>query len=400
MILSEQPIGRMRVNAPAVTVSSTFYDLAQIRADLLDFLQDEIGYRPLLSEYPSFPIDPDADTIENCKRRVEQDADILVLVIGGRYGYVDKASDKSVTNLEYLAARAKGIPIYIFVDRNIMAVLPVWRSNPSGDFSGAVDNVRLFEFVEQVRSEDRVWTQEFGRAQDIVAALRTQFAYLMLQGLQWRTRLRSQPLRLLTGLHGEALRLALERPKGWEYLLLGQVLCDEVEENEDLRREHRLGMLLGSGEQVAPESTGRWLMARLGELRNVAYSLDILVNRAWPEALREPGTPADVTEIVFVARKIASVHRHAIEWSQRVRKSNVEERFVLVRNELAQFSDSMIENIENFGPSFLRQVNEALATPIEEGEEQRVIEATLTIELSNLDRFSEEIDRLAEDGED
>jgi len=41
MILSEQPIGRMRVNAPAVTVSSTFYDLAQIRADLLDFLQDE-----------------------------------------------------------------------------------------------------------------------------------------------------------------------------------------------------------------------------------------------------------------------------------------------------------------------------------------------------------------------
>jgi len=222
----------------------------------------------------------------------------------------------------------------------------------------------------------------------------------MLQGLQWRTRLRSQPLRLLTGLHGEALRLALERPKGWEYLLLGQVLCDEVEENEDLRREHRLGMLLGSGEQVAPESTGRWLMARLGELRNVAYSLDILVNRAWPEALREPGTPADVTEIVFVARKIASVHRHAIEWSQRVRKSNVEERFVLVRNELAQFSDSMIENIENFGPSFLRQVNEALATPIEEGEEQRVIEATLTIELSNLDRFSEEIDRLAEDGED
>jgi hypothetical protein len=41
-------------------------------------------YRPLLAEHPSFPIDPDAITIENCRRRVEQDADTLVLVIGGR----------------------------------------------------------------------------------------------------------------------------------------------------------------------------------------------------------------------------------------------------------------------------------------------------------------------------
>lgn len=88
------------MSTPAVMVSSTFYDLAQVRTDLLDFLQNEVGYRPLLSEHTSFPIDPDADTVENCKRRVERDADIFVLIIGGRYGYVDEATDKSVTNLE------------------------------------------------------------------------------------------------------------------------------------------------------------------------------------------------------------------------------------------------------------------------------------------------------------
>jgi Domain of unknown function (DUF4062) len=77
------------MSTPAVMISSTFYDLAQVRADLLDFLQNEVGYRPLLSEHKSFPVDPDADTVENCKRRVERDADIFVLIIGGRYGYVD-----------------------------------------------------------------------------------------------------------------------------------------------------------------------------------------------------------------------------------------------------------------------------------------------------------------------
>jgi hypothetical protein len=171
-------------------------------------------------------------------------------------------------------------------------------------------------------------------------------------------------------------------------------LCDEIEANDDLRREHKLGVLLGLGERVLPENTSQWLRAQLDGLQNIADSLDTLTNRTWQEAMRPPGTPGDVTEIVFVARQIAAVHRHAIEWSQHIRKAYVEERFRPVRNELAQFSDSIIENIEDLGPNFLRQVKEALATPLGEGEERRVIETSLVIGLSNLDRFSEEIDRL------
>ena len=93
-----------------------------------------------------------------------------------------------------------------------------------------------------------------------------------------------------------------------------------------------------------------------------------------------------------MARRIGDVQRHAIEWSQRVRRAYVEERVRPVTNEMAQFSDSMIENIENFGPNLLRQVKEALAA-LEEGEKPRVIEATLVIELSNIGRFSEEMAR-------
>src|SRR3954462_1125937 len=103
---------------PGIMVSSTFYDLRQIRDDLRQFIEG-LGYRSLLSEHPSFPIDPDASTIENCRRRVEQDADILVLLIGGRYGSVDAGSNASVTNLEYTSARHKRIPVYAFVDPQV-----------------------------------------------------------------------------------------------------------------------------------------------------------------------------------------------------------------------------------------------------------------------------------------
>ena len=87
---------------PTVMVSSTLYDLRQLRQDLTSFLQDSLGYRALLSELPSFPVSPDLDTTENCRRRVEEDADVLLLVVGGRYGSIDDRSGKSITNLEVL----------------------------------------------------------------------------------------------------------------------------------------------------------------------------------------------------------------------------------------------------------------------------------------------------------
>jgi hypothetical protein len=373
-------------------VSSTFYDLGQVRSDLMDFLQDELGYNPLLSEFSSFPVDPDADTIENCRRRVEQNADVLVLIIGGRYGSVDSRSGKSITNLEYLTARAKGVPIYVFIDRRILAVLPVWRSNPDGDFSDVVDSNQLFEFVEQVRSTDRVWTHEFERAQDIVNALRFQFAHLMQEGLRWRMRLRGQPLAFLEGLHGEALRLALERPEAWEYRLFGQVLSDEVAANASLRREHRLGIVVGAGEYIPPDEIARWILTQTNELSNLASSLDTLVNVALQEALRPSGTPGDATELVFVAKKIGSGYQHALEWSQRVRRTHVEDEYQQLLHEMSFWTDDMIEKIENFGPNLLRQIEQVLASP--PTEEIQTIEASLVLAVSNMDRYNEEFRRV------
>ena len=382
----------MPSSAPTVMVSSTFYDLSQVRADLAQFIEDELGYRPLLSEYASFPIDPDVDTIENCRRRVERDADILVLVVGGRYGYVDSATDKSVTNLEYLTARAKGIPIYTFVHRDVTNILPVWKNNPESDFSAKVDDVRLFEFVEQIRSQDRVWTQDFERAQDIVARLRIQFAHLMQEGLKWQKRVSGESMVSLSGLRGKALRLALERPEAWEYRFFGQVLRDEVEANLDLRREHRLGIVMGAGEYISQDEILRWIRTQTNELTNLAESLNNLINVALPEALRPSGMPGDVPEMKFVAQRLGAGYRHAIEWSQRVRRLHVEDEHKQLLKEMSLWTNNMIEGIENYGPSFLRQIDEALLN--HSGEEPTVIEARLVLEVSNMDRYNEELYRV------
>ena len=104
---------------PAVFVSSTCYDLKQIRADIKDFIEKQLGYEAVLSDYDSFPLAPDIGTVENCLRAVKERADIFILVVGGRYGSLTDTG-KSVTNLEYIHARAQNIPIYVFINKEIV----------------------------------------------------------------------------------------------------------------------------------------------------------------------------------------------------------------------------------------------------------------------------------------
>ncbi|MBV9494893.1 MAG: DUF4062 domain-containing protein [Acidobacteria bacterium] len=211
----------MEARPPGVFISSTFYDLRQVRADLAHFIQDQLGYRFLMSEHSSFPVDPSLSTIENCRRRVENEADILVLIVGARYGSIAPDSSRSVTNLEYLTAKAKGIPIYAFIARDVLALLPIWERNPDADFTGVVDSPKLLAFVRELRGTDGVWTFPFELAQEIITTLRTQLAYQMMRGLQLGMRTRHlDPL--LRSLSGEAFRLVAERPVAWEALLFAR----------------------------------------------------------------------------------------------------------------------------------------------------------------------------------
>ena len=90
---------------PTVFVSSTCYDLKQVREDIKDFFENTYGFEAILSEFNSFPIDPAIGTCDNCLNNVDNYADFFILIIGNRYGYITEQG-KSITNLEYLHAKA------------------------------------------------------------------------------------------------------------------------------------------------------------------------------------------------------------------------------------------------------------------------------------------------------
>jgi hypothetical protein len=278
-------------------VSSTYFDLKEIRQQLAAFIEGDLGYRSLISESGTFPIDPSATAIENCRRRVEENADILVLVIGPRYGAIDERSQRSITNLEYLAARAKGIPIYAFVDKSVLAVYEVWQAKSGDDRAALGDSLgdsRLFAFLEQVRATDSVWMNGFDNAAGLISILRSQLSYLVGESLEIRRTLTGSPHRdLLRSLSGRAFRIAVEKPSGWEHLLFGTVLDDEIQARAAQRQEFDLKLAYGASVNVDSFAMLDWTQARMSDIERLVTQANDVVNDALVEALGPPGLPGD-----------------------------------------------------------------------------------------------------------
>lgn len=368
-------------------VSSTYYDLREIRQQLSSFIGVELGYRALISESGTFPIDPDADTIENCRRRVEANADVLILVIGERYESLDQDSRKSVTNLEYLAARAKGIPVYAFVDKRVLAVFEVWRvmtTEKRSAVGDSVGDVRLFTFVESVRTADSVWMNGFDNASDLVGILRVQLAYLTHEALELQRLLGRDPERqLLRSLGPRAFRLALERPGNWEYRLFAQALDDEVSALESERREYDLGFAYGANVAVDALAFPGWLTARVAELQRIFGQVSQLIQVTLQEALGPPGVSGNVREIVFVARQLGRLYREAFDWNSQVRCVHTDAAWTPVVGMLASLTEPLVRDLGLWGRNTTEGIEQALRE-LRSGsppEQQRKVVFTFHLEI-------------------
>jgi hypothetical protein len=106
---------------PRIFLSSTCYDLQEIRFQLRGFIE-EMGYDPVMTEFGDIFYDLNAHVHDACKEEISR-SNIFVLIIGNNYGslyhqQVDKSTlPDSVTLQEFRKALEVGIPKYIFLNR-------------------------------------------------------------------------------------------------------------------------------------------------------------------------------------------------------------------------------------------------------------------------------------------
>lgn len=171
---------------PRVFVSSTYYDLKYIRENLKYFIKT-IGYDPILSEEGDIFYNPTLDTIDSCTTEIVN-CQMMVLIIGGRYGHIRDKEIHSVTNLEYIEASNRKIPIFSLVDSNVLNEFNLFMANKRNNLSfnpdsitfPSVDNYKIFTFIEDVRSKSQNNSLvPFSDFADIESYLRKQWAGMM-----------------------------------------------------------------------------------------------------------------------------------------------------------------------------------------------------------------------------
>src|SRR5699024_6826840 len=272
-------------------------------------LEEDIGLEVLLSEYSSFPINPSVGTVDNCLQNVKERADIFVLIIGKRYGNTtDKG--RSITNLEYLSAKEINIPIYIFVDKDVIDNLYFWKKDKDEDFSSIVENVKIFDFVEEVRDIDKKWVQEYESKNQILGYLKLQLMYLFNDSLRKRQEIIESNIseKVMENSSSIALNLILEKPLGWEYKFFFQILKEKIDLNEDAKRDFEYKVYIEKSNQLdSIEEVIEWVTYKFDKFSDYITSLKYLMNEGIKKALNEPGEVADLEFLIYIADRLSLI---------------------------------------------------------------------------------------------
>ncbi|OGU15110.1 MAG: hypothetical protein A2076_14260 [Geobacteraceae bacterium GWC2_53_11] len=369
-------------------VSSTCYDLAQLRTDLRDFAES-MGLEPMLSELDTFPVDPSRDTVENCIDAVRTRADVFLLVVGGRYGSINDTG-KSITNLEYLEAAARGIPKYVFVKSEILSLLPIWRDNPDADFSSTVDTPKLFEFVSHLRDNGEVWVFPFNNVQDITSTLRKQLSYLLADCLEIRSKMLTVEVSSLQ-LGPESLRIFVEKPKGWEYLVFAKLLQERIRLHEHKKLDAELGISFGPVIDLLDRPKAfKWVSGKCAQASQTVQHLSLALNSGIEKAVGEPGEPGDIHRIVHLASRIADGYSQILDWTLEFSRLNVEPELKNLMALAGMLSASMLNEIETYASSLYDKICEVIASPPTDN----IVKFTLTFTAPDTTDFFKEMERL------
>lgn len=173
---------------PRIFISSTFYDLKYIREDLANFVRS-YGYEPILFEDGDIGYTPGKNLDSSCYESM-RNSDMVILIIGGEYGSAASGEKKdefkeyvSITRNEFRTAVESGIPIFVMIDKKVMAEYGVYEAN-FDDIENenrvmvfpTAKNINVFRFIKEIKGIVTLPIQEFERSSDIKEFISKQWA--------------------------------------------------------------------------------------------------------------------------------------------------------------------------------------------------------------------------------
>ena len=171
---------------PRIFISSTFYDLKQVRSDIERVIK-ELGYESVRHETGAISYSKEESLESGAYREIEL-SDIIVFITGGMLGSEsEEEPGYSISQVELKRALDSGIQVFIFVESNVLNEYRTYKLNKDSEEIkySSVNDIRVFHFLDELYllPRNNPITQ-FEVAGDITNFLKDQFAGLFHRFLQ------------------------------------------------------------------------------------------------------------------------------------------------------------------------------------------------------------------------
>lgn len=171
---------------PRVFISSTYYDLRNIREDIGNFIR-ELGYEPVMHDKSNVAYSQNHSLEQSCYDELST-CDIVICIIGNKYGSKSEYSNYSITMEELNKAIKSRKKIYVFISNDVYIENNTYIANiNTGSFVPAfADNIKIHEYISEIKKTIRNNPiQPFNTVSDIIDTLKKQlaglFQYLLVQ---------------------------------------------------------------------------------------------------------------------------------------------------------------------------------------------------------------------------
>ena len=171
--------------APRVFISSTIYDLKQVRNNIGDFIKS-LGYEPVMHERAGVAYSQITPLENDCYHELAS-CDIVVCIIGNHFGSQSLDNDLSITMNEIQNAIKNKKKVYIFIANDVYTEHRTYLLNKdSGTFKSAyTDDIRIHEFIAELNKTVKNHViMSFETTDQIISILKAQFAGLLQNLLQ------------------------------------------------------------------------------------------------------------------------------------------------------------------------------------------------------------------------
>lgn len=225
-----------------------------------------------------------------------------------------------------------------------------------------------------------------------------QIGYLFYDCLKFSQQIKTLKLSpKIMQLEGEALKIALEQPLGWEQKLFGQVFASELRKSKDLKRDLIYGISYGNIRKLSNvDEINNWIDLKLNEILAAPTHLNSLFYEAIPKAMGKPGEPGDFDYLIYVAEKMGGVYESIIKWGLDIKAVIVIEDWKKAIQLLSKIPDTFLSDLENFCEEYNQRMNQIPVTKELYEKEKTILnlDVTLTLNPPDLNDFWHEIGRL------